>query len=58
MNTEHITLYYELRVEVYTDIAENANAHVAHIADWMLERWWVLFTEAHSVEVVQTGAFC
>ena len=54
---EHIAMYYDLRVLVYTDVAEAVGAHCQHIADYMLERWWEVYTEAHACEVELCGAY-
>lgn len=35
----HVELFYECMVEVYTD-AGAIGISVAHIAEWMLERWY------------------
>lgn len=48
MNTEHIVLYWSLRVEVYTGVALFS---VSHIAEFMLERWWIAAGEAYRCEV-------
>lgn len=46
MNTEHIILFYDLRVQVYTDAAA-LGISVAAISEFMLERWWSVWAEAH-----------
>lgn len=45
MNNEHIILFYDLRVQVYTDAAV-LGISVAAVAEFMLERWWCVWAEA------------
>lgn len=54
---EHIATYYDLRVLVYTDVAKSVGAHVQHIADYMLERWWQTYAEAHHIEMLAEAEF-
>ena len=54
---EHIALYYDLRVQVYTEVSHNLTANVSHIADYMLERWWTVYAEAHAVEISSLGVY-
>lgn len=52
--TEHIIVYYETMTELYTDAAA-IGINVAHVAEWMLEHWWVLWVEANPTEVITIG---
>lgn len=54
MNTEHIILFYALRVELYTDAAA-LGISVSAIAEFMLERWWCYAQAAYRVECVSLG---
>lgn len=55
MHHEHIILFYDLRVQVYTDAAK-LGISVAAVAEFMLERWWCVWAEANSVETIECVA--
>lgn len=50
----HVELFYELRVEVYTD-ASAIGISVAHIAEWMLECWYSVWSVGGFVVETGTG---